>query len=115
MRRGKAAIHYCFVPALHGGVKLSLRRTKLAAYGISISYSWFSCDELSFIALILPLISSLRRVCFFISVLFVLLKLPLWHFVFLVPELLPKCGFGHRFLASTIIGDVFSHSLHFKI
>jgi hypothetical protein len=41
----------------------------------------FSCDGLLFISLIVPLISSLRRICFFISVLFILLKLPLLHFV----------------------------------
>jgi hypothetical protein len=29
------------MPVPRSGVKLSLRRTKLAAYGISISYSWF--------------------------------------------------------------------------
>jgi hypothetical protein len=70
------------MPVPHSGVKLSIRRTKLPAYGISISYSWFSRNGLSFIALTLPLISSLRRLCFFISVLFVPLKFPLWYFVF---------------------------------
>jgi hypothetical protein len=68
------------VPAPHSGVKLSLWGTKLAAYRISISYPWFSRNVLSFIALILPLIASLRRIYLFISALFVLLKLPLWHF-----------------------------------
>jgi hypothetical protein len=48
-------------------------------------------------------------------VLFVLLKFPLWHFVFLLPALLPKGGFGRKFTASTIIGDVLFRSLHFKI
>jgi hypothetical protein len=68
------------LPAPHSWVELSLRRTKLAAYESSISYAWFSCNVLSFIALILPLIASFTGMCFFISVLFVLLKLPLLRF-----------------------------------
>jgi hypothetical protein len=81
----------------------------------------FSCDVVSFAALILPLIASLRRICFFISALFLQFRVvcpsqvaPL-TFCLLLPALLPKGGFGYIFPASTNIGDVFSHSLYFKI
>jgi hypothetical protein len=70
------------MPVPHSGVKLSLRRTKLAAYRISISYPWVSRNGLPLIALILPLIASLRRVCLSISQLLVPLKFPLWYYVF---------------------------------